>query len=58
MPVAVIIRPSIWKLPNEAGEEVLLEELAYSERFDPYFRLDVKFGFQLNSKTKKLSQQF
>ena len=43
---------------KEIGEEVLIEELAYSERFDPYFRLDVKFGFQLNSKTKKFSQQF
>ncbi len=41
-----------------AGEEVLQEDLAFSERFDPYFRLDVKFGFRLNSKTKKFSQQF
>lgn len=43
---------------QELGEEVLQEELAFSERFDPYLRLDVKFGFRLNSKTKKLSQQF
>jgi hypothetical protein len=41
-----------------AGEEVLLEEQAFSERQDPYFRLDVKFGFQLNSKNRGLSQQF
>lgn len=40
------------------GEEVLQEELAYSERYDPYFRLDVKFGYQLNSKKRKFSQQF
>jgi hypothetical protein len=40
------------------GEEVLFEEMAFSERFDPYFRLDVKFGVQLNSKTRKFSQQF
>lgn len=40
------------------GEEVLLEELAFSERQDPYFRLDMKFGFQLNSKNRRLSQQF
>lgn len=41
-----------------AGEEVLQENLAFSERNDPYFRLDVKFGFRLNSKTRKFSQQF
>ncbi|MCB0634934.1 MAG: TonB-dependent receptor, partial [Lewinella sp.] len=41
-----------------AGEEVLLDEEAYSLRYDPYLRLDVKIGYQLNSKTKKISQQF
>ncbi len=41
-----------------AGEEVLNEALAFSERFDPYLRLDLKFGIRLNSKTKKFSQQF
>lgn len=41
-----------------AGEEVLLETQAFSEQFDPYFRLDVKFGFLLNSKKGKFSQQF
>jgi hypothetical protein len=41
-----------------AGEEVLLDEEAFSLRYDPYLRLDVKFGYQLNSKTKKISQQF
>ncbi|HMQ50024.1 MAG TPA: TonB-dependent receptor [Saprospiraceae bacterium] len=40
------------------GEEVLKEEEAYSLRFDPYFRLDAKFGVQLNSKRRKLSQHF
>ncbi|MEM6766109.1 MAG: TonB-dependent receptor, partial [Bacteroidota bacterium] len=40
------------------GREVLDEENAFSERFDPYFRMDVKFGFRVNSKKKKLSQQF
>lgn len=39
-------------------EEVLLEDLAFSEQYDPYFRLDVKFGYRLNSKKRKLSQQF
>jgi len=43
---------------KEAGEEVLIEELAFSERFDPYFRFDIKFGITLNSKSKRLSQQF
>lgn len=42
----------------ERGEEVFMEELAFSERFDPYFRWDVKFGIRLNSKKRKLSQQF
>ncbi len=41
-----------------AMEEVEIEELAFSERFDPYFRLDVKIGYRLNSKKRKLSQQF
>lgn len=43
---------------KEAGEEVRLDELAFSERFDPYFRFDLKFGITLNSKSKRLSQQF
>ncbi|MCG8330918.1 MAG: TonB-dependent receptor [Chitinophagales bacterium] len=41
-----------------AGVEVLQDDLAYSERHDPYFRLDVKFGYQLNSKKRRMSQQF
>lgn len=41
-----------------AGTEVLIEELAFSERFDPYFRWDFKVGFQMNSKTAKLSHHF
>ncbi|MCB0569358.1 MAG: TonB-dependent receptor [Phaeodactylibacter sp.] len=40
------------------GEEVLRESLAFSERYDPYFRLDVKFGYRLNSKRRRMSQQF
>ncbi|MEL6193965.1 MAG: TonB-dependent receptor [Bacteroidota bacterium] len=40
------------------GREVLDEENAFTERFDPYFRMDVKIGFRINSKKKKLSQQF
>jgi hypothetical protein len=41
-----------------AGREVLRDELAFSERQDSYFRLDFKMGFQLNSKTRRFSQQF
>ena len=40
------------------GEEVLQEGVAYSKRYDPYFRLDLKFGIQLNSAKRKFSQQF
>ncbi len=43
---------------QNAGFEVLQEDLAFSERFDNYFRWDVKFGIRLNSKTKKQSHQF
>ncbi|MBI5917400.1 MAG: TonB-dependent receptor [Bacteroidetes bacterium] len=41
-----------------AGEQVWQEDKAYSERIDPYFRWDVKFGYRLNNKKRKLSQQF
>ena len=41
-----------------AGREVLMEELAFSERYKAYFRWDVKFGVRLNSKNKKVSHQF
>ena len=41
-----------------AGEEVLVKDLAYSEQNDPYLRLDVKFGFKINSSSRKLSHHF
>ena len=41
-----------------AGEEVLVEELAYSEQNDSYLRLDIKFGFKINSTSRKLSHHF
>ena len=41
-----------------AQTEILQEELAYSERYDPYFRWDVKFGLKVNSKKRKLSHHF
>lgn len=41
-----------------AGRQVLFEDQAFSQRYDNYFRWDVKFGFQLNSETKKISHKF
>ncbi len=43
---------------QQAGFEVLQEDLAFSEQNDDYFRWDFKFGIKLNSKTKKRSHQF
>lgn len=43
---------------QQAGYEVLQEELAFSQQYDDYFRWDVKFGLKINSKTKKQSHQF
>ncbi len=43
---------------NNGGREVLQETLAFSERLEGYFRMDVKIGFRLNSKKSKFSQQF
>lgn len=40
------------------NDQVEIEELAFSERLDPYLRLDLKFGFRINSKQKKVSHQF
>ncbi|MEO1257698.1 MAG: TonB-dependent receptor [Bacteroidota bacterium] len=40
------------------GEQVLRDDLAFTEQFDPYLRWDVKFGYRTNSKKRKLSQQF
>ncbi|MDF1694473.1 MAG: carboxypeptidase-like regulatory domain-containing protein [Saprospiraceae bacterium] len=39
------------------SSEVKDESRAFSEQFDPYFRLDLKLGFRLNSK-KGFSQMF
>lgn len=43
---------------RQADFEVLREDIAFSEQYDPYFRWDFKFGVKLNSKTKKRSHQF
>lgn len=41
-----------------AGVEILQTDQAFSERIEPYFRWDVKLGYQLNSSKRKLSQTF
>ncbi len=43
---------------NAAGYQIEDETRAFSKQYDAYFRLDVKFGFKLNSKSKKRSHQF
>lgn len=43
---------------QSAGYEILDETKPYSEQYDAYLRLDLKFGIKLNSKTKKRSHQF
>jgi len=40
------------------GQEVFIESEAFSLQYDTYFRWDVKFGYRLNSKKRKFSQQF
>ena len=50
--------PTNLEASKAAGVEVLVEEEAFTLRYDPYFRWDVKFGFQFNSPDKKLSHQF
>ncbi|MBX2845900.1 MAG: TonB-dependent receptor [Saprospiraceae bacterium] len=41
-----------------AGREVRFDDIAFSERYDTYFRLDLKIGTRLNSANKKRSHQF
>ena len=43
---------------NNGGREVRMNNLAFSERYDDYFRWDVKLGVRLNSAKKKVSHQF
>ncbi|MEM0578058.1 TonB-dependent receptor [Flavobacterium polysaccharolyticum] len=41
-----------------AGYEIRDDTNAYSEQYDAYLRLDLKFGIKLNSSKKKSSHQF
>jgi len=43
---------------QQAGFEILQEDIAFSQQYDDYFRWDFKFGLKINSKTKKQSHQF
>ncbi|MEM7163143.1 MAG: TonB-dependent receptor [Bacteroidota bacterium] len=40
------------------GQEVLIEEEAFSQRYDPYLRLDLKFGLKINSSKKNITHHF
>ena len=40
------------------GREVLFEDRAFSEAYEPYFRWDVKFGVRFNSPKSRISHQF
>jgi hypothetical protein len=41
---------------RQEGRQVLLEDMAFSEHMEDYFRWDVKVGMRVNSKKRKLSQ--
>ncbi len=43
---------------QQAGFEILRENLAFSDQADDYFRWDVKLGYKINSRSKKTSHQF
>jgi len=43
---------------DNAGREVRMDNIAFSERYGQYFRWDVKFGVRLNSRSKNVSHQF
>ncbi len=43
---------------RELGTDIRDESLAFTQRYEPYFRTDLKFGIQLNSSKRRLSQSF
>ncbi len=43
---------------QQAGFQILQENIAFSEQNDPYIRWDFKFGIKFNSDKKKRSHQF
>ncbi|MEL6659226.1 MAG: TonB-dependent receptor [Bacteroidota bacterium] len=50
--------PTDLEASREAGFQVDVEELAFSETLDSYFRWDLKLGVALNSDKRKLSHRF
>lgn len=43
---------------QQAGFEILQDDIAFSQQYDDYFRWDVKFGLKINSRNKKQSHRF
>lgn len=43
---------------QKLNKEVLQENIAFSERLPNYFKLNIKLGYRVNSKSKRMSQQF
>lgn len=43
---------------NDAGYEIRDNTKAFSQQYDSYLRLDIKFGIKINSKRKKRFHQF
>jgi len=43
---------------SNLGREIRQEDIAFSSRYENYFRWDVKFGVRLNSAKKNISHQF
>ncbi len=50
--------PVDFEASQVAGETKYDESLAFSEKYDPFFKADIKFGYRLNSKKKKISQEW
>ena len=43
---------------QKAGYQIQIDSQAFGEQYNPYLRMDIKFGMKINSKTKKQSHQF
>lgn len=43
---------------QDAGTTKYVEEDAFSKQFDPFFKTDIKVGYRLNAKKKKISQEW
>ncbi|MFB1022363.1 MAG: TonB-dependent receptor, partial [Vicingaceae bacterium] len=41
-----------------SGRTVLLEDDLFSQRYEDYFHRNIKFGFQLSEKKRKVSHKF